>query len=308
MKNLCLAVGLCIFISGKAQVLKTKQSVATIIPERSIYLNGGARASVGGKSRVTIPVELPPNTKSWYYSFSTTPGESGVSNLKLAVQLSALAMGPITKTVIDKISIPDGSASIDAFVLADQNNSDLFLRKVDVDGTGTFYVFPEGTALNTRSGVVQITEVKQGTVYLGLRNPSTLDGINVNIEVVAVTEQIEQMSDQESEAITIGNLGWKAFERGDFDRCLDLSRKAIAIDETLGYVHFNIGLSLLMKGQNSDALEAYTKAITVTRKTSIPKQTFQGAIQDLNNNMSKFPSQADAQDILSILSEEIKQY
>lgn len=308
MKKICLSVGLCIIISAEAQVLKTKQTVVTIIPERSIYLNGGARASVGGKSRTTVKVDLPVGTKSWYYSFSTTPGESGISNLNLAMQLGSIVLDPsgITKAVIEKINVPEGSGSIDVYLL-DQNNSDAFVNKVDLNG-GIYNYFRDGTVFNTKNGVVPISEIMQGTIYLGLKNPSELTGININIEVVAVTEQVEQMSDQESEAITFGNLAWKAFERGDFDKCLELSRKALELDETLGYVHFNIGLSCLMKGQSADALSAYTKAITVTRKTSIPKRTFEGAIQDLNNYMSKFPSQPDAQDILSILVEEAKRW
>ncbi len=251
---------------------------------------------------------MPANTNAWYYSFTTKPGESGISNLNLAIQLGTLAMDPsgLTKAALEKISVPSGSASIDVYVL-DQNNSDLFVNKADLNG-GTFYSFRDGTISNTRSGVIQITEMTRGTFYLGLKNPSMWDGININIEVVAITEQMEQMPDQESEAITIGNLAWKAFERGDIDRCLELSRKAIAMDETLGYVHFNIRLSLLVKGLNSDALDAYTRAITVTRKTSIPKRTFEGAIQDLNNYMSKFPSQSDAQDILATLLDEVKRY
>lgn len=308
MKNLCLLVGLCVFYSTEAQILKTKQTVAPIIQERAIYLNGGARASVGGKSRATIKVDLPANTKTWYYSFTTKPGESGISNLNLAIQLGTLAMDPmgLTKTALEKISVPNGSASIDVYVL-DQNNSDLFMNKVDQNG-GVYNYFRDGTVLNTRSGLIQLTEIRQGTVYLGVKNPSAFEGININIEVVAVTEEIENLPEQQSEAITMGSLGWKAFERGDYDRCLELSRKAIAMDETLGFVHFNIALSLLMKGLNSEAVDAYTKAIAVTKKTSIPKQTFEGAIQDLNNNMSKFPSPADARDILSILVDEIKRY
>ena len=76
MKNLRLSVALCVFISAEAQVLKTKQTVTPIIQERAIYLNGGARASVGGKSRETIKVDLTVNTKAWYYNFTTKPEEN----------------------------------------------------------------------------------------------------------------------------------------------------------------------------------------------------------------------------------------
>ena len=88
-----------------AQTIKTKQSVKTIIQQRNIYLNGGARATFGGKSRTTIQIPLPEGTTSWYYSFSTTPGESGTKNLKLFTQLSSLALDPtgITKAALSNI-------------------------------------------------------------------------------------------------------------------------------------------------------------------------------------------------------------
>ena len=59
---------------------------------------------------------------------------------------------------------------------------------------------------------------------------------------------------------------------------------------------------------NTEALDEYTRAITVTRQSSVPKETFKGAITDLKTYMDKFPSQADAQDILDILQDEAKRY
>src|SRR5882672_5365176 len=69
----------------------------TIIEKRAYYLNGGARASLGGKSRVSIKIDLPKNTRKWYYSFSTTPGENGIQLLNLGIQItSALTSGGFT--------------------------------------------------------------------------------------------------------------------------------------------------------------------------------------------------------------------
>lgn len=59
--------------------------LVTIVEKRAYYLNGGARAALGGKSRVTIKIDLPKNTKKWYYSFSTTPGADGTRLLNLGV-------------------------------------------------------------------------------------------------------------------------------------------------------------------------------------------------------------------------------
>jgi tetratricopeptide (TPR) repeat protein len=291
-----------------AQTLKTKQTLISIIQERNITLNGGANASFGGKSRTLIPLVLPANTVSWYYSFTTSPGVNGLENLKLFAQLSSLAYNPlgITESTINKIQVPSGSSGLDVYLL-DQKNSDLFVNKVDQNG-GTFKYYREGLVTNTNQAIVPIYNSLQGNYYLGLRNPSTFTGIHIRIEVVALVKEFEQQTETQSEAMTIGNLGWKAFERGDYDKCLNLSNQALKLDDSLGYVYFNIALCNLIKGENNIAISEYIKAITMTKKTSIPRQTFQGAIDDLNNYMNKFPSKTDAEDILDLLNQEIGKY
>jgi len=288
-----------------SQTIKSKQVVKSIIQERSITLNGGANASMGGKSRTVIPIVLPVNTVSWYYSFSTS---SGVNGLQLFTQLSSLAAGPlgITKNLISNIKVPQGNSGVDAYLL-DQPNSDLFIQKVDLNG-GTFSYYREGLVTNTNQAVVPIYNALQGTYYLGLRNPSTFSGIKITIEVVAIVQEVEQQTEEQSEAMSLGNLGWKAFERGDYDKCLDLSNQALQLDNSLGYVHFNIALCYLIKGDNTTAMNKYVKAISIAKKTSIPKRTFQGAIQDLNTYMNQFPSKADARDILDLLNQELRNY
>lgn len=294
--------------SGISQTIVKSKIVSPVIQQRLIALNGGARSSVGGKSRVPLKIDLPVNTLSWYYSFSTAPGMSGTANLNLAVQLATLAMDPTftSSSMIDAIKVPVGSGSIDAYLL-DQNNADLFMSKVDNDG-GQFQYFREGSILNTKQGVVEIDEIRTGTVYLGLKNPSTFDGINVTIEVVAIQEIVQPLTDEQIQALALGGLAWKAFEREDYVKCLELSAKALAIDNTLGFVHFNIALSYLITGKTDYATEEYAKAIAITKKTSVAKETFEGAINDLKKYMEKFPSRADAMDILSILEGEAKSY
>jgi hypothetical protein len=165
------------------------QSLVTLIQQRTIYLNGGARAAFGGKSRTTIKVDLPEKTKSWYYSFSTAPGESGAANLDLGLQLAALSIDPsgVTSGALSQLTVPKGASTIDVYLL-DESNSDLFKMKVD-NSDGTFRYVREGTIENTAQGIVQIDDVKSGTIYLGLKNPSTLNGVNIVLEVVAIVEK-----------------------------------------------------------------------------------------------------------------------
>lgn len=302
-RNITLLFYIFLTLNLSAQTVKTKQTVKTLIQERSITLNGGANATFGGTSRTVIQIALPNNTVSWYYSFSTSPGASGKQTLNLFAQMSTLALNPlgILKGAASSVQVPEGTGSINAYLL-DQRNSDWFLQKTE------FSYFREGNAMKTSQGVVPIYDALQGTYYIGLQNPGTFDGINITIEVVAVIEEEIQQTDEESQALTMGNLAWKAFQRGDYDRCLDLSKQALALDNTLAFVHFNVALSYLIKGQNTEAVTEYTKAISVTKKTADPKETFKGAIDDLKTYMDKFPSKPDAEDILDLLKQELKKY
>ncbi len=309
MKNkLIITLLLLLFQSSFSQTIKVQQLVKTVIQERTVSLNGGANASVGGQSRTVIPITLPPNTISWYYSFSTKSGFSGLENLKLFTQLYTMALSPtgITNNLISNIQVPQGAMGADIYLL-DQQNSDLFTQKADLNGS-TYSYYREGTVTNTNQGVVPIYNALQGAYYLGLKNPSTFTGISITIEVVALVEEVEQQTEEESEAITLGNLGWSAFERGDYEKCLSLSNQALKIDNSLGYVHFNVALCHLIKGENDTAISKYVKAISIAKKSSFPLETLQGAIDDLTIYMTQIPSKADAEDILEIINEEIKSY
>lgn len=174
--------------SSLCQDTASKLHPHQLIQQREIYLNGGMRASFGGKSRIFIKVDLLPNTIKWFYSFSTSPGESGTNNLNLLAQLSSVLIDPsgFTSTVISGIEVPSGSQAVDVY-LCDRANIDSFLSKVDNMG-GTFTYVMEGTTLNTKQVVIEINDITTDTWYLGLKNPSTMDGVNIVIEVVAIVE------------------------------------------------------------------------------------------------------------------------
>ncbi|MEZ5017275.1 MAG: hypothetical protein R2800_09510 [Flavipsychrobacter sp.] len=176
-----------------AQNYVNTSEIQTIVEQRTIYLNGGARAAVGGKSRVIIPVNLPPGTVKWYYSFTTSSGESGSANLHLLTQLSALILDPsgLTKSALSNIEIPQGSTSIDVYLL-DKNNADAFLNKVD-NYEGSYRYYNDGYVTNTKQALVPVNFKSDNTIYIGLKNPSTLDGVNITIEVVAeINKQVYQ--------------------------------------------------------------------------------------------------------------------
>ena len=170
------------------QYTKIERSTKTIVEQRSIYLNGGTRASVGGKSRVVIPFDLPQNTVEWYYSFSTDAGISGTKNLNLAIQLSTLLVDQTgtTASLMNQVKVPSGSSSIDVYLLNSENQT-AFEEKWYNNG-GSFYFISEGTVKNTKQAVVKVDDVKSGRWYLGLKNPSSLDGVNILVEITAIVQ------------------------------------------------------------------------------------------------------------------------
>lgn len=170
------------------QYTEKEISVKTLVPQRSIYLNGGIRASLGGKSRVTVPIDLPNNTVEWYYSFTTSPGESGTKVLNLALQLSSLLVDQsgTTASLLKQVEIPMGSNSVDIY-LVDSENRTPFIEKWDNNG-GTFYYNIEGSTKNTKQATVIVDDIIRGRQYLGLKNPSSSEGVNIFIEVIAIVE------------------------------------------------------------------------------------------------------------------------
>ena len=138
------------------QYTKIERSTKTIVEQRSIYLNGGTRASVGGKSRVVIPFDLPQNTVEWYYSFSTDAGISGTKNLNLAIQLSTLLVDQTgtTASLMNQVKVPSGSSSIDVYLLNSENQT-AFEEKWDNNG-GSIDFISEGTVKNTKQAVVMV--------------------------------------------------------------------------------------------------------------------------------------------------------
>lgn len=302
------------FSASAQEVVKSYESV-TIIKSREIELNGGTRATFGGKSRESIKIDLPENTVEWYYSFSTSAGQSGTKNLNLATQLGAtlatksnpvgiaLSATGITKEAVKAIEVPQGSSSVDIYV-CDRTNIDKFNEKVDNWGGSYSYII-EGTVENTKQAVVQVNDVKEGTWYVGLKNPSSLDAVNITIEVVAIVEKesIVQKTEEQEKAELYGGLGWKQFRSDNYEKCIEYCDKANSYYE-LGWVNANKGLSQLILGKESDAMDTYINAITLIKKQNNPDYVFSEVIQDLQNVINKNPELTGASDIMEIIKME----
>jgi tetratricopeptide (TPR) repeat protein len=275
-------------------------STSTIIERRSYTLNGGARASVGGRSRVAIKIDLPRNTRKWYYSFTTTPGEDGTKLLNLGVQVAAaLYTGGMTTLASKSIEVPPGSSSVDAYVISPQYY-DAFINKQEPN-----WQYFRDISLENSKQAVQTVEPKYGnSFYLGLRNPSAFSAINIIIEVVAVVEEVNPEADK---GVFYGNLGWKAFERGELESCVEFSKKALTYNPKLSYVKFNIALVHLIQAKN-EAIDEYVDAISAVKNERMPKGILSGAIKDIRDQKVKTPSLKNLTDIEELLLVEYNKY
>jgi hypothetical protein len=183
------------FCNLQAQSTTTVLKEKSLIKGQTVYLNSKAR--LGGKSRIVLPVKLPANTVSWYYSFSTVKTNDAGTKLKgsgLEIQiakliangaLNVIKAGMVTN-VVSQLVKPTGSGVVDIY-LTDTKGFKEFEKKdlvgmYDVD-VPAFY--QEGTAQNSRNGVFQIPLVKND-LYLCIKNPSVTEGVAIAVDVVAI--------------------------------------------------------------------------------------------------------------------------
>lgn len=154
------------------------------------FLN--AASNVLGRTRSTLPVNLPENTESWYYTYSCFRDEAEAQRisktLDLAGQLASLFIGTEGKVIGQAASLltaPAGGEQCDVYLLG-EDQLEAFKDKDD------FKYKSEGSRENYTSGTVEVTKHK-GNLHLGFRNNSMMYGIHVVVEVVAVTRKRERV-------------------------------------------------------------------------------------------------------------------
>ena len=159
------------------QKVSTKgYSLKQVVKERTFNVHSQTNS---GASRVTVRVDLPPNTVSWYYEFQCVPIDNSHSVLGLFTSLSKYVdpTNGLLSNALDKISVPSGSEDCDVYVL-------------DVDNRGpfeneeSFYYWESQKGL--QQGIVDIRNLKSGSYYLGFENDNWFVGVTIVLEVVAL--------------------------------------------------------------------------------------------------------------------------
>jgi hypothetical protein len=126
--------------NSKVTYKRTLTPVSVLEPQ-SFFINSGSNAALlGGKSRVTLPVNLPANTVEWFYRFSASREASDIENVKnnfglfgevtkLLFNLTGVGAA-INTLAIDKLSQPPGANYCDIYFLEHQYIG-LFEAKTD---------------------------------------------------------------------------------------------------------------------------------------------------------------------------------
>jgi tetratricopeptide (TPR) repeat protein len=291
---------LCLLLAGslKSQNLKP----VTLIEQRSYHLNGGINSTFNdqGASRVAIKIDLPPNTRKWYYSFSTSADDSGTKLLNLGLQIAqAASTGGLSVLTSSAITVPAGSGTIDAYIMPLASNN-AFLRKDD----NKCPIFQDASIRNVMQAVQTVTTNVGNSVCLGIKNLSYVNAVNVYVEVVALVGDANAEADK---GTLYGSLGWKAYEKGEFDKCLELSNKALTYNPDLGFVKFNIALVHLLQ-EKAEALDEYISAIAAIKTDSNPKYLVNGALQDIRQLKAKRSGLKNLTDIEELLMNEFRKY
>jgi len=188
MKKISLIIAILFFAAESfSQTTSPAYKVVSVISKESFYLNGGARAMVGGRSRTYLQVTLPPNTVEWYYALTSTPNQGQNSSIGLASQLLKLIdpVGGVAESAISSIITPTGAGVCDVFLMSDQNSVMRYVNKQP----GQPQTIMSATRENFRQGVVNVKDIISGTHFLVFRNPSAMQGINLTVEVAAIVRE-----------------------------------------------------------------------------------------------------------------------
>jgi len=291
-------------LCGHAQSSTRSRKIVPILTQQNFFLNGGLRGNFGGQSRAVYQVTLPPGTVEWFYTVSTAPATPNQS-LNLVPQLTrVLDPTGATSIMASMLLAPTGSNSVDCLVMLPEEERN-FLGMADISTIRRFSAFSHS---NYRSGVTQVNGLPCPATYiLGFRNPAMSSGIGVSVEVAAVVE--ETVANPEAErAMNYGNLGWKAYQAGDVARCIDLSKKALELDKSLGYVKANLGLCYLLQSDDNTATEYYMDALADFRKMPnkvLRSITINACIRDINDALKKQPAIKGAAEIKSLFNNEL---
>ncbi len=195
MKHIaCIFVAIfCCFSMASAQVYETVEEVVPVLKQQTFYLNSTTR--IGGKPRNAIKVTLPENTLEWYYMFTTSKRENSGANLELAKQVTDfVAKGLLGTNVVGiatsavyRMVRPTGAGVVDVYVTDPAGRDQFFETSWNVyKFDQPEIIIEDGSRENVRDATLVIKSPKAREAYLCFKNPSSIEGIYVTLEAVAL--------------------------------------------------------------------------------------------------------------------------
>ncbi|HEY0653530.1 MAG TPA: hypothetical protein VGD65_10390 [Chryseosolibacter sp.] len=181
-------------------VYKRVFTPVSVLEPTAHWVHSGSNAFFsGGKSRIVVPVKLPENTVEWFYRFSSSRSQADIENVRQNFQLFGelskllltasgfgLAANKAVDIGVDQLAIPPGANICDVYLLTYDD-----IQNFEAKNDGNWRYVLDGSRSNLMSGNVKVTCCTTEQMYLGIRNPAPMDGINVSIEVIAITAKDE---------------------------------------------------------------------------------------------------------------------
>lgn len=163
------------FVQEFAKNVSVKPSLQ-IVATKTIEVNSASKARFGdGKTRDLVKIELPKGTTNWYYRVTVLD-----INSNYQYQENETLYYLFTNRKAMDIYAPTRNG-IDFFILGHSGDASTFLQT----GNNNFRSFQDFNKLNSNS-FVGSCNVVQDNLWIGIRNPNSLTGLKVIVEVVAL--------------------------------------------------------------------------------------------------------------------------
>ena len=170
----------------------------TLVPVTDEILTVNSSTAMVGITRNSTEVRLPTNSKSYVYRITVIPkgrsagGTSLFDLLKMSGDPTLAVTGSVAKFAV---SNGDNSA-VDAFIFTNSDDNASFMSKRDGDWT------PCRQMLNRGNCCFSTTSCMGQHVFFAFRNNNVMQGLNVRVEIVALTDDASVGEQKYSYTIT----------------------------------------------------------------------------------------------------------
>ena len=146
-------------------------------------LTVNSRTAIGGNTRNITHVVLPDSTIGVVYRISVSKkGTTNVSNLLFNVLQTVNPRVALASSLAQFVIANRDGQSVDAFIFTNKQDVDNFSTRND----GYWTACKE--MLNRSNCCIPLTECIQTDLYFGFRNNNVVTGLDVKLEIVAITK------------------------------------------------------------------------------------------------------------------------